>query len=961
MRAMRSIILIGIILVTMNVGVAHAADREFGAPQFLGSGFSLPAGVAYDAPRNRIIVLTAGDHRLAYASIEDARAGAPWTIIGEVSDRSAAAAMNEPQGVAVDGAGNIFVADTFNNQARLFRYDAGTDSYAIDTSFTADTRTSVDGVPISLPRDIAVGADGAVYLLDSGNQRVLRAAGADARRFTVAHRGVGWSEPYGLDVDESGALYIADTDNHRIIRIAPGGEETAFGRFGRDRGGLRYPKDVGVDARGRLFVADTHNHRIAIYDSDFGYYRKIGAAPLIRNPESIAIGPAGEIFIADIEREDALAFLGPDVSAQFNGYIRDNASDIGAPPTPAGPDAHASPDILVSFAGDLDPTTLATSDFDELGSEAVIPGGAYFLYFGVNNSGARPLPPGSVSIYTNTTDSSEPLYDFPDEWRDGETFVLSRGEPGTDPAHMLSVPEVPGGTGGAAGRTIVGPLQWRPTDTTESCDSQLYVMARLVNLYDPVSLEIDNGLEQARVSDNIAVKSVPFVAARCIPTPDRYEPSEELSTAARVTERWSHLKKVCPRWVVRGSGTYPEENSCPGIFEDGVAPRAAEEIWTLSIPNLSLHSGLDRDFFRAALPDFTDPAYEVNDINTRAVRDAFSDLDSYTPATMPECGSVRRTDPGPRGADRRTSVNVATEFLIEVVPEGPPANDVAPRPVETAGEQLFGYTEGEDGVVRDMTVFSGGRYSKRVVCPKDLHDLDEIVFSFGEREPVTARELTATGGYRINMKYVSMIDRGVPPWAEDPGITGRLDCFGLRPIPFGGPGGRFGGASSFGGFPAGSRFPFCGFDLLSPGGFFERHPRLPTPECIVDGPGCFSQFYFYWPGGAILNFGFLAETPLLISLIDEAGQAVSETTLSGSVPIGQLVQFQDADLTAFPSRNGDGSIDLLGGQLFAADLAPGYYGLKIEGPASAFAFGFQSLPLEFETNANPEINAEGLQ
>ena len=63
--------------------------------------------------------------------------------------------------------------------------------------------------------------------------------------------------------------------------------------------------------------------------------------------------------------------------------------------------------------------------------------------------------------------------------------------------------------------------------------------------------------------------------------------------------------------------------------------------------------------------------------------------------------------------------------------------------------------------MRDATIVSGEELAKRIVCPRDLHGLDDLVFSFGERmDPITARELTSTGRYRIDATYLSSIDRG---------------------------------------------------------------------------------------------------------------------------------------------------------------------------------------------------------
>ncbi|NKB63726.1 MAG: hypothetical protein GKR95_16975 [Gammaproteobacteria bacterium] len=753
-RQTYQLLLLALFTLVTLLGVlkVNATDRQFGAPQYLGTGFTLPIAIAFDTARERVFVLSSGDHQIAYASLEAARDGGDWTVVGAIPDRSSIAALNAPEGLAIDSSGNIFVADTFNNRAVMYRYNSSNDTYVLDTSFASDTSTSVNGLPISRPRDIVVAPDDSIYLLDSGNRRILRAINANAHNYTVVHRNEAWAYPYGLDVDESNTIYVADTHNHRIIRVAPDGVETEFGQYGRRPGDLRYPKDVAVSPSGLIVVADTHNHRLAIFDTELHYFRALGQPPLLRNPTSIAIDSQGRVFVADIEREDGIAYLGPDVDPQFDGFIRDNLDDEGVPPTLVN-DGHDSPDILVSLSSHFDLNELESIEFETLSSEAVVPGGIYYLYFAIRNLGDRSMPP-SISVYSSSEDTSEPLYQFPEEWRTNETFLEARG---TTPRHQknrLSVASVP-----ANGKTVVGPLEWRPSGTTDQCDSNKFLMARLVNLYDSTIRESDNGLEQALASNNIAVRTVPFVSADCIPLPDEFEFNDLPEDAAPLSTDWNHLHAVCPRY--HGRHPYPQENSCENIFEDGVTARFAEEIWTLSVNDLSLHSGLDRDFFSLDLPDFFDPEYQVNDITQERIRGEFSDSPSYLPSPMPECGVVRRHDPGPAGADREVTVRIETELLIEIVPEEPPSNNVSPRPIDPTGEELFVYTESSDGLMRDATIVSGEELAKRIVCPRDLHGLDDLVFSFGERmDPITARELTSTGRYRIDATYLSSIDRG---------------------------------------------------------------------------------------------------------------------------------------------------------------------------------------------------------
>ncbi len=934
------------VLLLSSVSTVFAIDREYGVPQFMGEDFLIPSSIAYDEVRDRVFVLLAGSHEIRYVSLTDALASGPWHTLGRNADRLHATALVEPQGIAVDPAGNVFVADTFNNKARLYRYSADSDSYSLDTNFTIDTLTSVAGVAIDRPRDIATGNDGAVYLLDSGNQRILRASDANARSWTVHYRDAGLSHAHGLAVGPSGDIYIADTDNHRIVIRRNDGSVESFGRFGSDRNGLRYPNDVAIDNDGRIYVADTHNHRISIYDASGRYSRSLGRSPLNRNSESLAVGSDRKLFIADSERSDVIAYLGPGYVPQFDGYLRDNEADTGVEPSTV-PDVLASPDILVRLHPDVDLERAHSEGLASYGSEAAIPGGEYFLYFSVNNLGPKSLPPGGVRVYTSPIDNEAPYYQFPDEWRNNETFSVLRGVTTTENENLLPLSEVaPPETGGLS-RAVLGPLAWRPSGSTTECDSNILVMARHVSLHDPIIVGTNNGLEQARESNDVAVLRVPFVGPDCIPRPDRYETNDELATAVEPTESWQHLHARCPYAQTRRSGDPYPDTRCEGIFEDGVAPRFAEEIWTRDITDLSLHGTGDVDFFRIELPEIADPAYMDNDINPAHIRARFAGRPDYEPAVMPECGAVQRVDPGPVGANRNVWVNISTELVLEVVPEGPPDNDVSPRPVTTDGEQIHAYVENDGRIARDPEIFTGSALRKRITCPQDVHNLYEIVFSFGEREnpdgSPSPRELLATGGYKLSASYVSTIERGTPEWAQDPGVTGRLNCSGVRP--FSGSGGHFPFGIDIVGLPGnfGSPlFPLCGISDFDRFGFFERHPRVPTPNCIADGPGCFSTYFFYWPEGNVpFDMAFAAERELLISLIDKNGDILTETQLSPNSPPAFMKEFKGVDLSSLRTlKNSEG---LLGGTLRIDQLTEGYYGLKIEGVPSDFALSFMPI------------------
>jgi uncharacterized protein (TIGR03437 family) len=165
------------------------------------------------------------------------------------------AQLNFPMGMALDGGGNLYVADRDANVVR--RISGG----VITTAATG----------LKQPFDVAVDPQGRLYVADTGNNRVVR-VGADGSLADVASEG-GLNRPEGLAFDGDGNLYIADTFNGTIRRLSPDGRLTtiagtgATGVFSGDGGpainaALSLPTAVTVDPKGDLYIADFGNGRV---------------------------------------------------------------------------------------------------------------------------------------------------------------------------------------------------------------------------------------------------------------------------------------------------------------------------------------------------------------------------------------------------------------------------------------------------------------------------------------------------------------------------------------------------------------------------------------------------------------------------------------------------------------------------------------------------------------------------
>lgn len=117
------------------------------------------------------------------------------------ADNCVAAKLNDPRGVAVDGFGNVFIADSGNDKIR---------------KVTGNVVTTVATGPLDAPTGVAVASDGTLYIADHNNNRIQRVSGANVTTVPVT----GLSGPYGIALDPAtGDLYVADKQNHRILKV----------------------------------------------------------------------------------------------------------------------------------------------------------------------------------------------------------------------------------------------------------------------------------------------------------------------------------------------------------------------------------------------------------------------------------------------------------------------------------------------------------------------------------------------------------------------------------------------------------------------------------------------------------------------------------------------------------------------------------------------------------------------
>jgi sugar lactone lactonase YvrE len=298
-----------------------------------------PRGAAVDGQGN-IYVATSQDHRVRKVSpggTITTFAGTGQAGFSGDGGPATSARLYAPEGVAVDGQGNVYIADRFNFRVRKVS-PGGT-----ITTFAGGGRPGFfgDGGPATSatlrnPSGVAVDGKGNVYIADRDNMRV-RKVSSGGTITTIAGTGVqGFSGdggpatsaqlrfPDGVAIDGQGNVYIADSQNHRVRKVSPGGKVTTFAGTGAcgslpGDGGpatsatVCFPRSVAVDGQGNVYIADTNNSRVRKVSrsgtiATFAGTGTCGPAvgnggPATRaqlcSPSGVAVDGQGNVYIAE--------------------------------------------------------------------------------------------------------------------------------------------------------------------------------------------------------------------------------------------------------------------------------------------------------------------------------------------------------------------------------------------------------------------------------------------------------------------------------------------------------------------------------------------------------------------------------------------------------------------------------------------------------------------------------------
>jgi sugar lactone lactonase YvrE len=241
--------------ITLNYNVT--ASGTLGTPQVLTSGaanldFTLASGSTctgsvtagstctvnvtfaplFAGARNGAVqILDAGGNVLATTFVYGSGTG-PQVAFSPAAQSTIGSDFSNPYDVAVDGAGDLFIADYLNS--RVVKVTPG------------GVQTNVNATGLKLPTGVAVDGAGDVFIADAGNSRVVKVTPGGVQTTVNAS---GLSFPVFVAVDGAGDVFIADAGNSNVVEVTPGGVQTTV-----PASGLNEPSGVAVDSAGDIFI-----------------------------------------------------------------------------------------------------------------------------------------------------------------------------------------------------------------------------------------------------------------------------------------------------------------------------------------------------------------------------------------------------------------------------------------------------------------------------------------------------------------------------------------------------------------------------------------------------------------------------------------------------------------------------------------------------------------------------------
>lgn len=323
--------------VTTYAGQAGSPGTNDGAGVV--ARFMTPFGIAADSSGVLYVADTGNEsiRRISADGVVSTFAGSALAggavLAGNIDGTGAGARFFRPQGVAVDSAGNVYVADTFNHSIRKLNSSASSSTLAGPGGNFGSADGTAANAKFNRPRGIGIDSQGNFYVSDYFNATVRKISpggvvstfagqAGSANYVDATGSAARFVSPNSIAVDGANTVFVTDSFANTLRAISPAGAvRTVAGTSNLTPGSLdgppgtgrmNFPRGVAVDRNGNAYVADSGNHTIRKVNVATGELSTLagsagasgsvngtGAAARFSGPSDIAVDDAGNVYVTD--------------------------------------------------------------------------------------------------------------------------------------------------------------------------------------------------------------------------------------------------------------------------------------------------------------------------------------------------------------------------------------------------------------------------------------------------------------------------------------------------------------------------------------------------------------------------------------------------------------------------------------------------------------------------------------